>query len=289
MLKDRVAIITGASQGLGREIARTFLKAGASVTIIARESEPLEQTAGELRACLATGQDLLPLVGDVSKPDDVTRIVAGTTSRWGRIDILVNNAGVYGPFGAVEAVVWQEWLQTIEINVLGSVLMCREVLPWLKKQGQGKIIQLSGGGATAPMPHVSAYAVSKAAIVRFVDTLAEEVRECRIDVNALAPGALNTRMLEQLLAAGPDLVGDACHNRCLRQKESGGDSLVTAAELALFLASSQSDGITGKLISAVWDNWQELPEHREELSRSDIYTLRRIIPEDRGKDWRGNL
>jgi 3-oxoacyl-[acyl-carrier protein] reductase len=176
-------------------------------------------------------------------------------------------------------------MQAIQINLFGSVLMCRAVLPWLKKQRSGKIIQLSGGGATNPMPNISAYAVSKAAIIRFAETIAEEVRDYNIDVNAIAPGALNTRMLDEVLAAGPEKVGQAFYEKSLKQRESGGAGLIKAAELAVFLASAASNGITGKLISAMWDDWEHWPEHLEELNKSDAYTLRRITGRDRGITW----
>jgi 3-oxoacyl-[acyl-carrier protein] reductase len=135
------------------------------------------------------------------------------------------------------------------------------------------------------LPRISAYAVSKAAIVRFTETLAEEVRGTGIDVNAIAPGALNTRMLDEVLEAGPDKVGKAFYERSLKQKESGGVPIDRGAELALFLASKASDGITAKLISAVWDDWERWPEQLNELSSSDTYTLRRITARDRGFEW----
>jgi nucleoside-diphosphate-sugar epimerase len=131
----------------------------------------------------------------------------------------------------------------------------------------------------------SPYSVSKAAIVRFSETLAEEVRGFGIDVNALAPGALNTRMLEEILVAGPKVVGKDFYERSLKQKESGGASIERAVELALFLASSQSDGITGKLISSAWDNWEDWPKHISELDTTDAFTLRRIVGRDRNMHW----
>jgi 3-oxoacyl-[acyl-carrier protein] reductase len=157
-------------------------------------------------------------------------------------------------------------------------------VPHLRALGHGKIIQISGGGATSPMPGISAYAASKSAIVRFTETLALELADAGIDVNALAPGAMNTRMLDEVLHAGPDRVGQAYYERSLAQQESGGTPPTVGAELALWLASSESDGVTGKLISAVWDPWRDFEAHRDELS-SDVYTLRRIIPRDRGMDW----
>jgi len=285
VLKGKVAIITGASQGLGLEIAKQYLAAGASVAICARNKGLLEIAEGQLRSLVGAGQRVVARGADVSKIDDVEKLVGFARSEFGHIDILVNNAGVYGPKGVIEDVDWQEWARTIDINLYGSILMCRAVLPTFKARRGGKIIQLSGGGATNPLPRLSAYAVSKAAIVRFVETLAEEVREDGIDVNAIAPGALNTRLLDEVLAAGPGKVGGSFYERALRQKQSGGTPLEKGAALAVFLGSSRSNGITGKLISAAWDPWVSLPEHLDDLASSDIYTLRRIVPKDRGKKW----
>jgi 3-oxoacyl-[acyl-carrier protein] reductase len=158
-------------------------------------------------------------------------------------------------------------------------------LPHFRSNRYGKLIQLSGGGATAPLPFVSAYAASKAGIVRFMETLAEEVKADGIDVNSIAPGALNTRLLDEILEAGAEKVGRAFYERSLAQKSSGGTPLERGAELAVYLASSDSDGITGKLISAVWDPWEHFTDHMEDLRKTDIYTLRRIVPKDRGQAW----
>jgi len=286
VLKNKVAIITGANQGFGLEIAKSYIRVGANVAICARNESLLNEVACELNLLASHNQKILAVKVDVSDKAEVNDFVQTTLSTFGKIDILVNNAGIYGPKGVINEVDWDEWIRTIEINIFGSVLMVRAVLPGFIEQKHGKIIQLSGGGATNPLPRISAYAVSKAAIVRFIETLAEEVREYRIDVNALAPGALNTRMLDEILAVGPGKVGNAFYQRALKQKESGGAPISRGVELAVFLASSMSDGITGKLISAVWDPWESLPEHVEELNSSDIYTLRRIIPEDRGKTWK---
>ena len=284
-LKGKVAIVTGGNQGLGLEISRKYVNAGASIVMCARNAELLVIAQKELAKGLVPGQIIEVIQADVSSSESVEQLVKSVLMRFGRIDILVNNAGIYGPMGPIEEVDWLQWIKAIEINLFGSILMCKAVLPTMKAQRQGKIIQLSGGGATNPMPNISAYAVSKAAIVRFADTLAEEVREFNIDVNAIAPGALNTRMLDEVLAAGPDNVGQAFFDRSIKQKETGGAGFDPGAELALFLASEVSNGITGKLISAVWDNWECWPEHIEELRASDAYTLRRIVGNDRGLLW----
>ncbi|ESS71606.1 (S)-1-phenylethanol dehydrogenase Ped [Methyloglobulus morosus KoM1] len=285
VLSGKVAIITGANQGFGLEVARKYVLAGADVMLCARNTALLRDAQDDLVKLAETDQKIFAKAADVSVEYDVQALVSETISQLGGCDILVNNAGIYGPKGEIEEVDWSEWIKAIEINVYGSILMCRAILPHFKAQGYGKIIQLSGGGATNPIPRISAYAVSKAAIVRFAETLAEEVRGTGIDVNAIAPGALNTRMLDEVLEAGPEKVGQDFYERSLKQKESGGIPLSRGADLALFLASSASDGITGKLISAVWDDWEHWPEHRDELSTSDVYTLRRITGRDRGFAW----
>ena len=285
-LAGRTALITGAGRGLGLEIARIYLAAGAAgVCICGRDAETLEHAAGALRELAGADQRVIARVADVSLAADVEALVASTLEQLGEITILVNNAGVYGPKGTIELVDWEQWVRAIEINLHGSVLPARALVAHFAARGYGKIVQLSGGGATGPLPALSAYAASKAAVVRFAETLALELREHGVDVNSIAPGALNTRMLDEVLAAGPELVGAGFYARALEQQRSGGVPLARGAELAVFLASAASDGITGKLLSAVWDPWPALGEHLEELADSDVYTLRRIVPRDRGLDW----
>ncbi len=284
-LTGRTAIITGANQGLGREIAIAYVRAGASVMICARDEDRLAAVRDELTTMCGQGQRVLARGVDVSDADAVSALVTATLEQLGRVDVLVNNAGVYGPFGPIEDVDWAEWVRAMEINIYGSVLPCRALLPHFKRQRYGKIVQLSGGGATNPLPRITAYAASKAAIVRFVESLALDVKEYGIDVNAIAPGALNTRMMDQLLAAGPDAVGQDFYTRMQGLAASGGTPLETGAALAVFLGAAESDGITGRLLSAVWDPFERLPEHRDEIDRTDVYTLRRIVPKDRGFDW----
>jgi NAD(P)-dependent dehydrogenase (short-subunit alcohol dehydrogenase family) len=284
-LKNRAAIITGASQGLGLAISKKFAQAGAEILMCARDPLVLGRAYEEVTISAAAEQAVSYIAADISNPADAHLLVETAMEQFSRLDILVNNAGVYGPKGPVEENDWEYWVQAIQINLMGSVLMCREVLPHLKANRSGKIIQLSGGGATSPIPYLSAYAASKAAIIRFVESLAGEVRDFGIDVNAIAPGALNTRMLDEILAAGPEKVGRKFFERSLCQKNQGGTPLEKGADLAVFLASSASNGITGKLISAIWDPWDNLRDHLPDIQNTDIYTLRRIVPKDRGLDW----
>jgi NAD(P)-dependent dehydrogenase (short-subunit alcohol dehydrogenase family) len=284
-LTGRAAIITGANQGLGLEIACAYVREGASVAICARDAAKLDAARALLEQEAGEGQRIVAEVADVSVPADVTRVVQAAIGAFGRVHVLVNNAGVYGPFGRIEDVDWAEWTRAMAINIEGSVLPCRALLPHFREHRYGKIVQLSGGGATSPLPRISAYAASKAAIVRFAETLAVELEADGIDVNAIAPGALDTRLLDQLLDAGPEQVGAAFYEKMRAVKAQGGTPLDRGAALAVFLGSAASDGVTGRLLSAVWDPWDRLPALAAELATTDIYTLRRIVPGDRGKDW----
>ena len=285
ILSGKIAIITGANQGLGREISKSFVSAGADVMLCARNFRMLEETKQELNKLFGNEQEIYIKKCDVSNEKEVNALVVETFDKLGGCHILVNNAGILGPKGKFDDQDWHVWKKTIEINVYGSIYLCRALIPHYKKQGFGKIIQLSGGGATKPLPNISGYATSKAAIVRFAETLAEEVRGYGIDVNCIAPGALNTNMLQEVLDSGPEKVGKDFYEKALKQKSKGGIPLSKGADLAVFLASSRSDGITGKLISAVWDNWEDWPENLDILKNSDVYTLRRIAGRDRGLEW----
>jgi len=284
-LRNKNVIITGASQGFGAAIAKAFVEQEANVILCARNLNKLQRVQQELRKIAHSSTKVLIQVTDVSKSDDVQNLIQTARKELCSVDILIANAGVYGTKGPIEEVDWGEWSSAIDINLKGTVLMCREVIPIMKRQGKGKIIILSGGGATKPMPNLSAYAASKAAVVRFAETLAEEVRDFKIDVNTIAPGALNTDMLDEIIAAGPEKVGEKFHQQSMKQKNSGGTPFSKGVDLSLFLASAESDGITGKLISAVWDKWQEFPSRRDVLNTSDIYTLRRITTNERSVPW----
>ena len=281
-LSNILAIVTGASQGLGKAIANEFVKEGAHVALCARDANLINAAANDLRRVAGPDQKIFASACDVSVEADVEKFFDAVRSRLGPVNVLVNNAGVYGPKGESEKVNFQEWKRSIEINLYGTFLPCRFAIRQMKELRRGKIINLSGGGATAPLPRISGYAASKAAVVRLTETLAEELREFSIDVNAIAPGALNTRLLEEVLRAGADIVGKAFYEKSLKQRDSGGVPLEKAARLCVYLASDMSDGITGKLISAQWDPWEKLHEFREQLAKNDVYTLRRIVPEDRG-------
>ena len=151
--------------------------------------------------------------------------------------------------------------------------------------GHGSIINISGGGATSARPNFSAYATAKCGLVRFSETIAEELKPFNVKVNCIAPGAMDTDMLKEVTTKGKALSGEREYTNAEKVISSGGASMENVAKLCHFLASDISNGITGKLISAVWDNWEQWPAHLDELKSSDMYTLRRITGKDRGFLW----
>ena len=269
-LEGKTVVVTGAGRGIGEAVAQAFARAGAHLVLFARTGTEVERAAEEAEK---HGVQALALAGDVSRCADVERLAAVAVKKFSRIDVLINAAGVYGPIGPLFENDMQEWARAIEINLLGTVFCLRAVLPHMVTQREGVVVNFSGGGAVAPFPRFSAYGVSKAAVVRLTETVAEEVKPFGVRVNAIAPGAVNTRLLEQVLAAG-ECAGAEFYAKSLAQKSSGGTPPERAAELAVFLASPAAEGVTGRLISAVWDDWKSLPA--QQLNGSALFTLRRI-------------
>jgi 3-oxoacyl-[acyl-carrier protein] reductase len=275
----KTVLVTGASRGLGRHIAEAFWARGADLFLVSRSApQPLPPAA-------ATGQRSGHFEIDLGAADAPAQVFDALRRFSPTIDVLVNNAAVVGPMGPCDENDWSQWQAAIQLNLLAPVAVCRLVLPRMKAQRRGVIINLSGGGATSPRPFFSAYATAKAGLVRFTETLAAEAGPHGIRANAIAPGAMNTEMHQQVLRAGPALAGETEYHRAVEQAERGGVPPATAAELAVFLASDAAAAINGRLISAVWDPWKNLVVHAAELAASDIYTLRRIVPRDRGFRW----
>lgn len=271
-LTGQVAFITGAGRGIGEAIAKAFSQAGARVALLARTASEIGRVASEVNS---EGGSALALTGDVSVLSHVEAAVAAALERFGQIDVLVNCAGILGPIGPLVDNSPQAWVETIQVNLIGTMLCLRAVLPHMISRRKGAVVNLSGGGSVTPFPRFSAYSASKAAVVRLTETIAGEVKEYGVRVNAISPGAVNTRMLDQTLAAG-EAAGSDYHARVVQIKAEGGTSPQQAADLAVFLASPEAAGITGRLISAVWDDWKSLPGRIAELSNSSMFTLRRI-------------
>jgi 3-oxoacyl-[acyl-carrier protein] reductase len=273
-LTDRVAIVTGAGRGIGKGIAIAFAKEGANLALVSRTPSEIMNTAVQVETL---GRRAIAVRANVSEKMEVDKMMRQVIEEFGKVDILVNNAGILGPIGLTVDNDCEHWIETIRINLVGTFLCCKAVLPFMIKQRRGKIINLSGGGAAYPRPRFSAYSASKAGVVRLTETLAEEMKEFNIQVNAIAPGAINTRMLDEVLAAGQS-AGENVLKEAKQQMETGGVSLDLPAALAVFLASDDANGLTGRLISTVRDDWKNMGEHISDIMSTDLYTLRRISP-----------
>lgn len=284
LFAKKTVLVTGASRGLGREIAEAFWDEGADLFLAARSADALTALCKDL-AARRRDQRAGHVVIDLGAPDAADRTMKAFSGFSDSLDVLVNNAAIQGPIGPLDENDWAEWQATVAVNLLAPVALSRRAIQRMKIQHGGVILNISGGGAATPRPCFSAYATAKAGLVRFTETVAAEVAGGGIRVNAIAPGALNTEMHEAILRAGAAQAGEREYRRALEQLERGGTPLATPAGLAVFLASQAAAGITGRLIHAVWDPWRGLEAHAAELAGSDIYTLRRIVPDDRGLRW----
>lgn len=283
-LEGLKAVITGASRGLGAELAIAFRRAGADLLLVARTARALDRVGDDLAD--EPGGLVVTVDADVATDDGARRVIDAARSAFDRLDVLVNNAAVQGPIGPAWDNDWEAWRAALEADLFGPVRLCRLAVPWMAQGGGGSIINLAGGGATGSRPNFSAYAVAKTGLVRFTEVLADEARPLGVRVNAVAPGVLPTDMLREVRKAGAAGAGEkdyvAAH-RALAESDPG--VFRAPAGLCVFLASAASRDITGRLISAVWDPWRDLPAHAADLAAGDIYTLRRITPKDRDKPW----
>jgi 3-oxoacyl-[acyl-carrier protein] reductase len=253
-LAGKVAMITGASRGIGRAVARAFSSAGTKLILMAR-SEELDAVVSEV----GNRTDVVAEHGDVGSFDDVQRTVEAGLQRFERIDILVNAAAVLGPSSELWTTDPCTWFETLRVNLFGTYSTMRSVMPSMIEQNRGKVINFAGGGAAYGYPRFSAYAASKVSVVRMTETVAQECAAYNIQVNAIAPGAIETDMLRAVRAAGGEI-------------RSVG-SMDQAVAVVLFLASDASDHISGRFIHAK-DSYNEFPASLP----ADYYTLRRIQP-----------
>jgi len=279
-LHGKKVLITGGSQGIGKAIAAAFLREGAAVRIIARDATALADASRELSP-LGTIQ---VSACDVSVEAEVEQTARTIRDTWHRLDVLVNAAAVLEPIGPLHEVTPSAWLRTVAVDLYGTFLMMHYCVPLLRASARSSVINFVGGGEGA-RPNFSAYVAAKGGVARLTETAAEELREYGIAVNAIAPGAVNTKLLEDVLVAGPEKAGQAEYDLALKRKADGGTSPSKAANLATWLCTDAATGLTGRVLSAVWDDYEQFREHMKNISTSDVFTMRRVRPSDRGFDW----
>jgi NAD(P)-dependent dehydrogenase (short-subunit alcohol dehydrogenase family) len=270
-LHNKVCLIAGASGAIGASVAGRFYQEGARLALTYRTDKlyaPDGQPAEELGRVTRYKLD----VTDWEQTEVAIREIERAFSA---IDVLVNCTGIVGPIGPLETLNVRDWARTIETNLIGSVHLVRAVLPIMKRRGRGKIVLFSGGGAAYGRPYFTPYSCSKAALVRFAESLAQELESTNIQVNAVAPGPVNSQMWSEMRAAAA-IGGPSLLRELKSMEETGGSSPDRAAGLALFLASDRSNRLTGRLLSAIWDDWEHLEGHMEKITSSDVWTLRRV-------------
>jgi NAD(P)-dependent dehydrogenase (short-subunit alcohol dehydrogenase family) len=280
-LAGKIILVTGGSMGIGLESARACLSHGAKVVLCARGVEALSRAEAELEAEGFAGS-VGVVSGDVGSEADVEAAFSFLEERFGACDGLIHAAAIYGPIGRMTDLDFSAWSETIRINLLGTFLVARAAARCMLSRG-GRIVLFSGGGAANAFPNYSAYACSKAAVVRFTETIAEELAP-NVEVNCVAPGLVITRMHEATMAAG-ERAGAEFFAKTRDAIASGGVPATVGAQAAAFLVSDAAKGITGKFVAAPYDGYRLWPKHLAELRDTDIFTLRRILPRDRNMDW----
>ena len=230
MLQDKVALVTGASQGLGRALAHAFAREGASVVVNARSEESIRPVAGEIQA---SGAEVLAVAADVSVGADAERLTGAAVERFGRVDVLVNNAGVLGPRVAIEEYPEDEWRRVIDANLTGPFLVSKAAIPHIPPGGS--IINVVSGVSVEGRAEWGAYSVSKFGVEGLTQILAAELGERGIRANAVDPGGMRTEM------------------RAAAYPEEDPTSRITPEEntaVFLYLASDESKGVTGERFKA---------------------------------------
>ncbi len=281
-MKNKNILITGGTLGLGFQLAKFFLNKGANVIICSSNKKNIDSAYNELNKNKSkSDQIFLALRIDLSKETDINILLKKVKTKFKHLDVLISNAAIHGPIDSFLDTNWKNWKKCFNLNFFGSVYIINKFIKLIIKSKRGKIIQLSGGGSTSPRLSFSSYASSKTAIVRFIEIISIELLKFKIDINCIAPGMMNTRLLDQIIKAGPDKVGKNVYKKSLDQKKNIGVSYSNAIALCEFLCSAKSNGITGKLISAQWDNYRKLAKKNLLNHKSDVFTLRRIIGKDR--------
>jgi len=267
-LGGQVAIVTGGGRGIGRAIALGLAKAGAAVAVVARSADQLAETVSLIERM---GGCAIAFPADVTNQHAIEDALVQVKQKLGAVDLLINNAGVIRPAGPVWEVDPDIWWRCIDVNLRGQFLCARAILPAMIARRQGRIINVSSAAGLQAIPYGSAYAISKAAVIRFTENLAAETKEYGISVFVIYPGEVRTTMTEYLIESDE---GQRWAPWVRQIFEAGHDvQPERAAELVVFLASGRGDALSGRFIS-VRDDITEMVSRVEEIQRDDLYTLR---------------
>jgi len=281
-LNGACVLVTGGSTGIGVAVVRDCARAGGRIGICARTKSNVEAAVAELRS--EGFADVAGYQCDVTDEEQLEQTMDALESRFGLMKAVVHCAAVLGPIGPILDVDPGEWRKAVQTNLFGTFQVVQSCGRRLARNGGGRIVLFSGGGATAPFPNYSAYACGKVATVRLAETAAAEWSDSDVQVNCVAPGFVITRIHDQTLAAGSK-AGIDYLARTKAEIEAGGTPARVGAAAAVFLISEAAHGITGKLLAAVYDDYTSWPHHLAELAESDVFTLRRILPADRAMGW----
>ena len=267
-LEEQVALITGAGRGLGRAFSLGLAKAGMRVAVVARSADQLAETVSLIQAA---GGTAIAIPADVADPGAVKEVAQEVRRSLGPVDLLINNAGAGGPFGPTWEVNAEQWWRNFETNMRAPFLCCREFLPHMIARGSGRIVNVASGAGTRAIPYMSAYVASKAALIRFTETVAVEARKSGVSLFSIQPGTVRTAMAKELLDS-PE--GSRWLPWFQKIFDEGGDvTSDPAMSLVLFLASGKADELSGRFF-AVPEDPARVVERAAEVKRDDLYALR---------------
>ena len=273
----KTVLIVGGSQGLGKQIAESFLKKNYKVIIAARNLANLEATFFELKN-LNKEQGFFYIQCDISKKKSVEKMFNNLKLNFNFPEILINCAGIAGDVNNIQSINLKKWIEAVNINLIGTVILLNKYIKdALKNRIRIKVIQLSGGGATKPLPGLSSYSSSKAGVVRLIENISKEIASEDLDINCIAPGTLNTSLVEDMFKGGINEIDKNLAFQLQKQKKDHNSNLIKTIKLIHFLSSKKSNGISGKLISAVWDQWNDQELINKLKEDNDLFTLRRNI------------
>jgi len=245
-LKGKVAVVGGASKGLGRACAQALAQEGAQVVICSRSKPDLDTAAREIRD--STGSEALAFAGDLDRPETIRDLIAASVQRFGRLDVLVNNSGG-PPLARAHNATEEQWATALQRSLLFFARMCREAMPHLKKSGSGRIINILAATVYNPIPNLALSGVTRLGVVAFAKSLADEVGRDGILINNVCPGSIMTeRMLSNVTSRAKELgisVDDALGQRASDTAVGRVGKPEELAYLVAFLASSRSSYITG--------------------------------------------